>query len=61
LKDYLVICGRAFARPMESARATLESPVDSSKHIIAQLLCFVQRSLTQGVQLSASLVHQFGF
>ena len=44
-KDYLVICGRAFARSMESASATLESPLDSSKHIIAQLLCPVQRSL----------------
>jgi hypothetical protein len=33
---------------MESASATLESPLDSSKHIIAQLLCPVQRSLMQG-------------
>src|SRR5260221_379114 len=29
--DYLVICGRASACSMESARATLESPFDSSK------------------------------
>jgi hypothetical protein len=29
----------------ESASSTLESPLDSSKHIIAQLLCPVQRSL----------------
>jgi hypothetical protein len=31
LTDYLVICGRAFACSMYSARATLESPFDSSK------------------------------
>lgn len=43
--DYLVICGRAFARSVDSASATLESPLDSSKHIIAQLLCPMQRSL----------------
>ena len=36
---------------MYAASATLESPLDSSKHIIAQLLCPVQRSLTQGFQL----------
>ena len=36
--DYLVICGRAFARLMDAAGATLESPLDNSKHIIAQLL-----------------------
>jgi hypothetical protein len=52
--DYLVICGRAFARPMDAASATLESPLDSSKHIIAQLLCPVQHSLMPGFQLSAS-------
>jgi hypothetical protein len=50
LKDYLVICGRAFARSMEFARATLESPLDSSKHIIAQVLCPAQRFLRQGFQ-----------
>ena len=26
--DYLVICGRAFARSMDAAGATLESPLD---------------------------------
>jgi hypothetical protein len=36
---------------MDAACATLEAPLDSSKHIIAQLLCHVQRSLTQGFQL----------
>ncbi len=40
---------------------TSESPLDSSKHIIAQLLGPVQRSLMQGFQLSASFVHQSGF
>ena len=45
--DYLVICGRASARSMDSASATLESPLDSSKHIIAQLLCRVQHSRTR--------------
>ena len=30
---------------MEYPSATLESPLDSSKHIIAQLLCPVQRSV----------------
>ncbi len=30
---------------------TLDSPLDSRKHIIAQLLCPVQRSLMQGFQL----------
>src|SRR5438309_6558373 len=43
--NYLVICGRASARPIQAASATLESPFDSSKHIIAQLLCPVQHSL----------------
>jgi hypothetical protein len=33
---------------MDPACATLESPLDSSKHIIAQLLCPMQRSQTQG-------------
>ena len=41
---------------MDSACATLESPLDSSKHIIAQLLCPVQHSLMQGFLLSASLL-----
>jgi hypothetical protein len=61
-KDYLVICGRASARSMESVSATLESPLDSSKNIIAKLRCAVQRFLMQKLQmqklqLSASLVH----
>jgi hypothetical protein len=43
---------------MQSASATLESPLDSSKHIIAQLLRTVQCSLMQGFQLSAL---QLGF
>ena len=47
--------------PMESASAHSESPLDSSKHIIAQLLCPVQRSLTQGFQLPASLSTNPGF
>jgi hypothetical protein len=50
LKDYLMICGRAFVRSMESATASLESPLDSSKHIIAQVLCPAQRFLMQGFQ-----------
>jgi hypothetical protein len=33
--DYLVICGRASVHSMYAARATLESPLDSSKYIIA--------------------------
>ena len=45
--DYLVICGRASARSMYPASATLESPLDSSKHIIAQLLCGMRRSLME--------------
>jgi hypothetical protein len=45
---------------MESASATLRKPLDSSKHIIAQLLCPVQRSLMQGFHLSASFVRQSG-
>jgi hypothetical protein len=44
---------RAFARSMQSASATLESPLESSKHIIAQLLRTVQCSLMQRFQLSA--------
>jgi hypothetical protein len=50
--DYLVICGRASARSLDAENATLESPLDSAKRIIAQLLCPVQRSLTQGFQLT---------
>jgi hypothetical protein len=46
-KDYLVICGRAFARSMDSPSATPESPLDSSNYIIAKLLCPVHRSLMQ--------------
>jgi len=38
---------------MYAASATLESPLDSSKHIIAQFLRTVQCSLMQGFQLSA--------
>jgi len=45
LTDYLVICGRAFARSMDSAVVTSVSPLDSSKHIIAQLSCPAQCSL----------------
>ncbi len=52
--DYLVICGRASARSMHAAGATLEGSFDSSNHIIAQLLCRVQRPLTQGFQLPES-------
>jgi hypothetical protein len=51
LTDYLVICGRASARPICPACAALESPLHSSKHIIAELLCPVQRSLKRGFQL----------
>ena len=58
--DYLVICGRAFARSMYAASATLESPLDSSKHIIAQLLCGMQRSLMYGFQLLAASVRISG-
>jgi hypothetical protein len=43
------------AERMDSASATLESPLDSSKHIITQLLCPAQRSLMQRFQLSPSL------
>jgi hypothetical protein len=49
LKDYLVICGRASACPMESASATLEYNLDSSNHIITQILCPVQRIPDAGV------------
>jgi hypothetical protein len=38
---------------MHAASATLESPLDSSKHIIAQFLRTVQRSLMPGFQQSA--------
>jgi hypothetical protein len=48
--DYLVICGGASARSMGAAGATLESLIDSSKHIITQLLCLAQRSLMQKFQ-----------
>jgi len=48
--DYLVIYGRASARPMDAACATLESLLDSSKYIIAQLLRPAQRSLMQDFQ-----------
>jgi hypothetical protein len=34
---------------------------DSSKHIIAQLLCPVQRALIPGIQVSASFVHESRF
>jgi len=53
--DYLVICGRAFARSMESASATSERPLDGSKHIIAQFLCPVQCSLMARVPTIGSL------
>jgi hypothetical protein len=59
--DYLVICGRASARPMDPASASMESPLDSRKDIIAQLLCLMQRSLMPEFQVSASSVHQSGF
>ena len=61
--DYLVICGRAFARSMQSASATLESPLDSSKHIIAQLLCPVQRipDASDASVPAIDIVHQSGF
>jgi hypothetical protein len=48
--DYLVICGRASARSRDPASATLESLLDSSKHIITQLLCLAQRSPMQKFQ-----------
>jgi len=48
--DYLVICGRASAHSLDAAGATLESLLDSSKHIIAQLLRPAQRSLMQKFQ-----------
>ena len=40
---------------MYAASATLESTRDSTKYIIAQLVCPVQRSLMQRFQLSPSL------
>jgi hypothetical protein len=55
--DYLVICGRASVHSMYAASATLESPLDSSKYIIAQLVCPSQRSLMQRFQLSPSFAH----
>jgi hypothetical protein len=36
---------------MDPASATLETPLDSSKDIIAQLLCPGQRTLMEGFQL----------
>jgi hypothetical protein len=42
---------------MYAASATLESPLDSSKYIIAQLVCPEQRSLMQRFQLSPSFAH----
>jgi hypothetical protein len=48
--DYLVICGRASARSLDAASAPSDSPLDSSKHIIAQLLGPAQRSLMQKFQ-----------
>jgi hypothetical protein len=59
--DYLVICGRAFAHPMDPADASVESTRDRRKQIIAQLLCLMQRSLMPEFQVSASSVHQSGF
>jgi hypothetical protein len=43
----------SLGRLMDSASATLESPLDSNNHIIAQVLCPVQRSFMQRFQLSA--------
>jgi hypothetical protein len=45
---------------MESPSDTL-SPLHSSKYIIAQLLCAVQRSLKQGFQLLHLLPANPGF
>ncbi len=56
--SYLVICGRASARPMDAACATLEGLLDSSKHIIAQLLRLAHPD--GEVPASASFVHQSG-
>jgi hypothetical protein len=59
--DYLVICGRAFARPIDPACATLESPLDSSKNIIAQPLRPVQRIHDAGrPAIGTFCVHQSG-
>ena len=44
---------------MEAPSDTL-SPLHSSKYIIAQLLCAVQRSLKQGFQLTASFARKSG-
>src|SRR5437899_826436 len=46
---------------MDAACASVESPLDSRKDIIAQLLCLMQRSLMPEFQVSASSVHQSGF
>jgi hypothetical protein len=43
---------------MNTASAYSESPLDSSKHIIPQLLCPVQRSLMQVAGHSQLLVSQ---
>jgi hypothetical protein len=63
--DYLVICGRASARRCNPRASTSDIPLDSSKQIIAQFLypvqCPLQCCLIQGLQLSASFVHQSGF
>jgi hypothetical protein len=58
--DYLVICGRASARPMDAARATLEA-LDSSKHIIAQLSALCNARPDARIQVSASYVHESRF
>src|SRR5271165_3796262 len=53
--DYLVICGRASACSIDPAGATLEAPLDSSRHIIAQLLCSVQRCRQELLQARQTL------
>ena len=49
LTDYLVICVRASARPMDPANATLERPLDSSENIISQLYLPAQRTPVHGL------------
>jgi hypothetical protein len=49
--DYLVISGRASARPMYAANVTLESPLDSSAHHRSTSL-LTQYSPTQSCELS---------
>ena len=56
-RDY----GRAFTCSMGAAGTTLKSPLDSSKHIIAQVVCSAQRLLMLGFQLSASFARQSRF